>query len=403
MNRHEGLERELTVWLADVATPRVPDYTNDIVQLTARQRQRPRWTFLERWLPMSTVPLERVSAKGSPWRTLGLVAVLAILAVLLFGVAVGSLPKTVLPYGLAANGLVAYSHGGDIYTIDPATGVRRAIVTGPEIDLHPRWSLDGTRLAFVRAHGELASQLVIVDGDGGDLRVVSTESLGGVDDDGIKWSPDGRSIALKTGRGVLLVDSADGSVTRLPVSSEIEMFWRPPDGREILFLSPTGLMTVSLADESTGQIPVSRIGHHWLRPMGWTPDGTRIVATYASTEASPMRTALIDPDTGAETVLDVAFGHVSNDGTRVAGLRPADGSVCVVEITGGPCIPIGLRGESHVGSHGEGLQWSPDDEWIFIRLPEDTGFALVEPDAGEPEPPQWWIVEGAESWQRRAP
>ena len=79
MNRPETLERDLTAWLADTATPRVPDFTDDILQLTAGTRQRPRWRFSERWLPMSVITLGRQTFKPLPWRAIGLLAVLALL------------------------------------------------------------------------------------------------------------------------------------------------------------------------------------------------------------------------------------------------------------------------------------------------------------------------------------
>ena len=61
------------------------------------------------------------------------------------------------PFGRAANGLVAYAAAGDIFTVDPVTGVSTAIITGPETDINPRWSRDGTHLAFERK----------IDGDSG--------------------------------------------------------------------------------------------------------------------------------------------------------------------------------------------------------------------------------------------
>ena len=54
MNRHDALERELTIWFETTALPRRPDYTTDIVQMTAGLPQR-RWMSVERWLPMSVV------------------------------------------------------------------------------------------------------------------------------------------------------------------------------------------------------------------------------------------------------------------------------------------------------------------------------------------------------------
>jgi len=51
MNRMDHLERDLTSWLDDIAVPRTPDYADEILQQTARVHQRPRWTFVGRWLP----------------------------------------------------------------------------------------------------------------------------------------------------------------------------------------------------------------------------------------------------------------------------------------------------------------------------------------------------------------
>ena len=75
------------------------------------------------------------------------------------------------PFGRAANGLVAYAAAGDIYTVDPVTGVSTAIITGPETDVNPRWSRDGTHIAFERkAVGDSGPGLVYVArADGSDV------------------------------------------------------------------------------------------------------------------------------------------------------------------------------------------------------------------------------------------
>lgn len=46
---------QLSQALADLATPSRPDYRDDLIQRTARSRQRPAWTFIERWLPVTLV------------------------------------------------------------------------------------------------------------------------------------------------------------------------------------------------------------------------------------------------------------------------------------------------------------------------------------------------------------
>src|SRR5690606_29785605 len=48
----DRFERRLQDSLADLAGAQVPPYVTDLLARTARQRQRPAWTFPERWLPM---------------------------------------------------------------------------------------------------------------------------------------------------------------------------------------------------------------------------------------------------------------------------------------------------------------------------------------------------------------
>ena len=57
------------------------------------------------------------------------------------------------PFGVARNGLITYAKNGDIYTVDPRTG-DTAIVIGPENEIDPEFSLDGTRLMFSRQRGD---------------------------------------------------------------------------------------------------------------------------------------------------------------------------------------------------------------------------------------------------------
>ena len=130
MNRTDRLERELTTWFADTATPRTPDWTADILAATSTIRQRPRWSFPARWLPAAVVPrLPRLALGPVPWRTIALLAALVLLLAAAVALYVGSRPRLPAPFGPAANGLVAYAEDGDIWTVDPITGVRKAIVT----------------------------------------------------------------------------------------------------------------------------------------------------------------------------------------------------------------------------------------------------------------------------------
>ena len=141
MSTTDRVERDITAWFGETAAPATPDYTDDILRQTAVSRQRPRWTFPERWLPMSVITFGRVNLRPVPWRAVGLLAVLGLLLAVAAALYVGSQPQRLPPpFGAAANGLVAYSKDGDIYTVDPATGTRAAIVTGATSRRRPRRS-----------------------------------------------------------------------------------------------------------------------------------------------------------------------------------------------------------------------------------------------------------------------
>ncbi len=407
MSLIDPMDRDLPIWFHETARPRLPDYTDDVIRQATAIRQRPRWTFLERWLPVA-VTLDRVPVAPLPWRTIGLLVALGLL-VLTAVVAVGSRPRLPEPFGRAANGLVAYGWGGDIFTVDPGTGARRAIVSGPTYDHNPRFSLDGTHLVFLRDAGNYRSWLVIVDKDGHDSIVAAIDPPIEIDTDGISWSPDGRTIALVVNApkppSVYLVDAATGNATAPDIEHGfMEVYWRPPDGRQLMFYGgpedDPGLFVLSVKDGAVERLPTPGGHHDELRPLGWTPDGSRFLF-----HDNGYSTHVVDATTGQDTIVPAGNGHLSNDGTRMVGLD-GDGQVewlCVALISGGPCDRLGGGSLVPSGGDHESLHWSPDDTRIITR-PEDHGRSpsIVDSLGASLRQPSW-IADGAESWQRLAP
>ena len=86
----------------------------------------------------------------------------------------------------------------DLDLIDIATHARRTLTYHRNGLSSPRWSPDGTKLAFIAdppspAHGEAAeAQVFVMPMDGGDARPV-TNAAAGVDQ--FAWRPDGAAIA----------------------------------------------------------------------------------------------------------------------------------------------------------------------------------------------------------------
>jgi Tol biopolymer transport system component len=444
MTEIDRLDRELAAWFGETAAPRVPDYVDDILRETAPVRQRPRWTFPTRWLPMSVITFAGRTRRPIPWRSIGLIAALALLLVLAVAVLVGSQRRLPPPFGLAANGSIAFVQTpsgyenqtgyhepfGDIVSVDPATGRVTTIVGGPDDDGVPVYSLDGARLSFVR-HVEGGVALHVVDARGGSpLRL--TGPLATIRE--VTWAPDGRAVAFTVahdGRSDLWVAATDGSGARrlaLDISG-IAPQWRPPDGRELVFVGSadpgldelgayhgmfgyedaTGLAVYRIRLDTNELTLVGRPGgvRFDYGSTSWTPDGTRIV-TQVQDANGDLHILVLDP-TGrevsrisADRIGDSALAaSVSPDGGRIAyaviafdgawrvHVRPLDGI--------GPDVTTDHEFEGFAAS----LRWSPDGELVVVNHHYYPGSWLIDPDGG-PARQAGWTDPGYSAWQRLA-
>ena len=234
MTSDRRFEEELPALLEDLLLGPMPTYRDRVLDRATRTRQRPAWSIPERWLSMVDIARRPVLAPRLPWRAVGLALLVIVLTLALVAALVaGRRQKVPPPFGPAANGLVAYASGGDIFTADPVTGSSSAIIRGPEVDRDPTWSRDGSHLAFARAFTVLVARP-----DGSGLTRINPEPLAGIDN--FTFSPDGREILIEGRidvRQVLLIASTDGSAIRqLDLDTQATVAsWRP-DGTEILFM-----------------------------------------------------------------------------------------------------------------------------------------------------------------------
>jgi len=418
MNRTENIERELTAWFIDTAAPRTPDYTDDIVRLTAGLAQRPRWTFPERWFPMSVITLARRTIRPVPWRTAGLLAVIALLIAAMLAVYIGSRPKAPPPFGPAPNGLIAFTRSNDILTIDPNTGRTTTLVDGPTIDNYPLFSPDGTRIAFERDIGG-GSQLYAIDAAGGvPIKLTEVEYKGFY---GLVWSPDGKQLAYIN--GALMIVAADGSGAHLAdtgASTGGFPMWRPPNGDDILFSGTKDGVSGSLLVHRDG----SGLRLMAASPSGgelamWTPDGDRIVinrAEPASDGQTMYRVHVYTVDQQGVTVDDEIVGPplergwsgygLSPDGTRaLVSVRQSAGAdewrVGVMSIDGPSSGSIVETGPVLQGS-GYGYTWAPDGTTILLTYTDKGETWLLDANGGTARLATWFDPNSQVSWQRGA-
>jgi Tol biopolymer transport system component len=422
-DRFELLLPEL---LDQVGGTRTPDYFDDLLQQTARTRQRPAWSFPERWIPMLDIARQPIITRRMSWRPIVVLALIAtLLAALVF--VVGSQRRLPPPFGLAANGLVAYASAGDIYTADPVTGASRLIVGGANNDTAPLWSLDGTHIAFFRGVNTATSNeggIYVADADGGNVTRVTTNAM--VDVSTSEFSPDGRSILISGEVGphrVFSIAAIDGSGARtidlhdlLPAGLEADAAsYRPPNGSEILFtayqnddkVSSGGIYLVN-ADGSNLRTLFEPERDKLIFYATWSPDGSRIA--YTTVFNRVWRTSVMSVDDKVNRVLhkegaqSEGWATWSPDGTRLILQRVnADqtNTYVVVRADGtGPDVEI-LQDAPPDGAH---YIWSPDAKSIMaaednhpranpLVWDADTGVATRAP----------WTAESYPTWQRLAP
>ena len=441
-------EQDLPRLLEGAYLAGTPDYRDDLVQRIAATPQRPAWTFPGKWLPMD-ITVQAVPTPRTPWRTVGILAVIGLLIVAsAVAIFVGSRPRLPDPYGIAANGVIAYhgttadGTGGDIYIRDSLVAAPVAIISGPTDDHDPLFSRDGSRLFFVR-RVEGIDYLMATNPDG--TNVVQLSEMPFRPTELPDFSPDGREIALvndEAGFPRLVIVATDGSGERrldLPGLAPSLVLWRPPDGRELLVRAQDadgqeGLYLLGADGSDLRAIPAVTPGvfggGEWdLTGATFSPDGQRIaynVPTWLDDRgAAVFRVHVMDVDGSNDRELPAPIGthqaHLdegfdplvhegwpafSPDGRSILTHRwtwspPAPGGWVAVAPAdlAGPGRDIGPR---IAGEPDSGIvkAWSPDGEAVLIRANDLQVFSVdVSSGVGSA---LTWKAEYLPDWQRTA-
>jgi len=434
MTTFERFEGRLPAMLEDLAVPRLPDYADDLFARTAATRQRPGWTFPERWFPMSAIT-RRFAATAPPvqWR-LGLFVVLLALAAILALLLVGSRNlRAAPPFGPAANGGIAYVSAGDIYVGDPVTGTSRLLVGGADNDRFPVFSPDGTHVLFVRdlpGTGDLQINLYVVRADGADLRRITPDALRDAEVPEVGWTPDSRHLAvIHAINGVnqlwLMDATGSGSVQPLSAAAGLETFaFRPPSGHEILFRiggaegDPKRGLYAMNADGTNARMLAGIVGTDDsldLSDATYSPDGSHIYFNHWTSDASagsPGCCQLYVMNADGSNVRELVANSgaswdgeaaISPDGTKIAFWHntngAADHGVFVVKADGtGPIVETGPV------IQGCCWDWAPDSSKILMypKNASGTHAYLLDPGGGASTTVAWVSTEDV-NWQRLAP
>ena len=415
MTTNTRTEARLPEILEELYLGRTPDYRDEVVATAVRTRQRPWWTFPGRWLPMADIARRPAYAPRLPWRT---ITVAFLIGALLLAAAIAYIgtrqTRVPLPFGIADNGLIAYSSDGDIWTLDPVTGVTTPLVTGEAVDEAPAFSPDGTKIAFVRGatvNNSIGQEVVVANADGTNPIVVSRQPAARRSTH-LEWAPDSRSVltGLEDRSAILLLDATALAEPQI-VATDADLHqrpYRPPEGDSILIgrVTDEGDALVRL-DLATGEETFLATGQGVLADARWSPDGAKIVfASPPTTDQDSRRLFVMNADgsdlqqiTSAPGVWWDIAPSWSPDGTRIAFLpyeriqqdpdewdvrrirvySMADGSVADT----GPILRDVRAANPSTGdqfaSAGEGwsFDWAPDGTSLLALPSEASGYPIL--------------------------
>jgi len=275
-----------------------------------------------------------------------------------------------------------------IWLIDVATGQQRPLVAGPGSYFSPRWSPDGTRLAYVAAENGSPQLYVRWMGTGESARITGLPSS----PSSLAWSPDGRRIAYS----MLVPDEAPklGNEPPRPEGAK----WADPlqvidkvtyrfDGAG--YLKP-GFRQIFWVPADGGAPTQLTFGEHNAGgEVSWTPDGRSILFS-ANLSPNWQREALqsevykISIDGGAPVALTSRLGPdnsptVSPDGRYIAWvgfddrkLGNQDRRLSVMNIDGSDKRVLTAALDRSLSNP----QWAGDSRSIFVQV-EDRGVNKV--------------------------
>jgi len=271
----------------------------------------------------------------------------------------------------------------ELEAIDLKTHARRTLTYGRKGVADPRFSPDGTKLAFLADDGtgdEAKAQIFVMPLNGGDARPV-THAPAGVEQ--FAWRPDSGALAYaatemepkKTGaeRFADAFVFTDEPITARAVPRPVHLFVVPADGGKEKRLTD--------GDESlaAGEAQSS---------ISWSPDGREIAVTIAPSailnEADRGRVTVVNAADGGKRRLTAHEGFESDprfspDGLHLAYLHSAgDSQINVNEAF--VTIPAGGEGTAVSRRFDRAVHetaWTPDSSALLFSAADATSLAIV--------------------------
>ena len=293
----------------------------------------------------------------------------------------------------------ANSYSRAIYLAPTQGGAARRFTQGTKQDRQPRWSPDGSQLAFVSSRDDEHGQIYLINVDGGEARQLSALPNGASDP---AWSPDGRTLAWLS-----LASEAErrhedaGEPPPLATAWEARRAKEQRQHDEEQRLDPRVISRLpyrsgtSYFDERRRQIYLADLpanedaapptprritdGDLHYGPPAWMPDGNSLLTTATRDPEADSLFAYYDvlrvPVTGGKptTLTSAGFSYFdpqpSPDGRLIAFSRLredkllADGNrVAIIPADGGEISDLTEQADLNV----EALRWQPGGQGLLF-------------------------------------
>lgn len=254
---------------------------------------------------------------------------------------------------------IAFDLLGDIYIVPVAGGEAKAINSGHDWSVQPRFSPDGSEIAFTSDAGG-GDNIWIMNADGSDARQLTKEDFRLLNNP--VWSPDGDYVAAKK----------HFTTTRSAGTGEIWLYHRNGGAGVAVVERPN-----EAHQKALGEPAFSPDGRYIYYSLDQTPGGSFEYAQDSNGEVMAIRR--FDMETGEnEGYVSGAGGSVrptpSPDGKYLAFVRRIRGesALFVKDLASGAEYPIyeGLDKDLQEvwGTHGAypGMDWMPDSQSVVF-------------------------------------
>ena len=165
------------------------------------------------------------------------------------------------------NGKLAFVRSLDIWVANADGSNPVQLTTAPGLDRSPRWSADGTRIAFASSRSG-GSKMFVMNADGSDQRQLTFTSAR---DRTSAWSADGTQVLYDKEFSEIYAINADGSGGERKLADGLFPGTSPYGDKVAFTASAVGLITIKL--DGSSRFQVTRGDADWS--ANWSPGGNR--------------------------------------------------------------------------------------------------------------------------------